>query len=517
MNDPAAEINPIRQESEHLRERLAEAHTALAGLAQQFERVKAGSGTALTAAHKEIQLLRAQLQEAEQRRDAEAAAYRNLAIKAIDGEAKLRESAKRGSVEAAESRKLAAQLADFEAKLKDTESRGEAEAAQLRKLTLRTAGLEAQLRQAEQKAAAAAAKAAGLEAELREAVQKADAGTVEAQRLAAKAAGLEAELREAVQKADAGTAEAQKLAAKAADLEAKLREEHKRGDAEAAQAKELAAKIADLENRIRNVAAAPPALPALPTAGQVDNRAPLPEEMLPPVPSVEPALDPGWSKALGFLRQSLAAAYAHLRKLSATPMEDGQRNRLKAAAGALAQGTDALTALGEFLDEAGPVPTPGPLETPVAAALAVWEPALRRRGINVSRRMEGQLTAALFHPEGLRLALYQVLRNAYESMPRGGSLTVRIFKDAEAGSAGVSFSDTGTGFSREALARLPAPFATTKPGHLGLGLSLTRRILDRWGGSLEAANNEKVGATVTLRFALGRDELPPMQENAPIA
>lgn len=94
---------------------------------------------------------------------------------------------------------------------------------------------------------------------------------------------------------------------------------------------------------------------------------------------------------------------------------------------------------------------------------------------------------------------------------RGGSLTVRLFKDGVTGGACVSISDTGAGFTREALARLPAPFTSTKPGHLGIGLSLARRILDRWGASLDAANNETIGATVTLRFALGQDEVPPMQ------
>ncbi len=279
-----------------------------------------------------------------------------------------------------------------------------------------------------------------------------------------------------------------------------------------AQVEELEKKLQQAQKRIEELSQPGPHVPE--PAAEPAALAPEEPGMAPTMPSLEPVLESGWSKVLDFMRRSLNASYAHLRKLSATPLANDQRARLKLAAGALAQGTDALTALGEFLDEAGPAPSAARLETPVTAAIAVWEPAMRQRGISLGRHMDADLPAVLFHPEGLRLALYQVLRNAYESMPRNGSLIVKVFKDAATGAASVSFSDTGTGFSREALARFPTPFATTKAGHLGLGLAMVHRLLERWGGSLEAANNEKIGALVTLRFSADQGEPPPMQPDA---
>ena len=199
------------------------------------------------------------------------------------------------------------------------------------------------------------------------------------------------------------------------------------------------------------------------------------------------------------------------------PLADSQRSLLRLAAGALSQGTDALSVLTEFLDESGGESARpqalSSLEALVASALEKWAPALRQRGISVARRIESAPPQAVFHTEALRLVCYQVLRNAFECMPQGGKLAVRFWKDAASGMSCVSFSDSGPGFSREALASLATPFVTSKPGHMGLGLALASRVLARWGGSLEAANNKGAGATVTLRLPSGPGEAPPLQED----
>ncbi len=237
--------------------------------------------------------------------------------------------------------------------------------------------------------------------------------------------------------------------------------------------------------------------------------APLYTEM----PPWEPGLQLCWSRVIDSIRRSLSASYAHLRKLSAAQLADAQRALLKLAAGALAQGTDSVTMLAELLDETGAAPAPGGLETAVAAALAKWEPALRQRGITLSRRVEGAPSQALFQKDSLRLALYQVLRNAFECMPQGGKLSVRIWRDGATGMSCVSFADSGPGFSAEALGALPAPASLPKPGHLGLGLALASRILGRWGGGLSARNNENTGATVTLSLAPAVEGAPTLQED----
>ncbi|MFA6003975.1 MAG: ATP-binding protein [Elusimicrobiota bacterium] len=233
------------------------------------------------------------------------------------------------------------------------------------------------------------------------------------------------------------------------------------------------------------------------------------------MPSLEPMLETTWGKALDMIRRCLAATYAHLRKLSASPLAANQRTLLKLSAASLAQASDAVTTVGQFLEEGGPEPTVNRLDPAVASVMSVWGQACRTRGISLSRSGEGDMgQSVLFHPESLRIALYQIMRNAFEAMPKGGSLSVRVWRDSNLGFACVSFADTGRGFSKEALSRLFTPFATSKPGHMGLGLALARRILNRWGGDIEAANNSQTGATVTLRLAMGKGEAPALQSEA---
>ncbi len=483
----------------------------------------------------QIAALKEAVQKAQRRGDAEADKAHRLGARADELEAKLQEAQKRGDAEADKARELAARANELEAKLQEAQKRGTAEIEKARGLEARADELEAKLQEAQKRGAAETEQARGLEAradaletKLQEAQKSGAAEADKARELAARADTLEAKLQEAQKRGAAETDKARGLEARADTLETKLLQAERGAAVEAVQLLQITAQAAKLAAQLKiastGVASAtppqaptefqPPAPPPITDNdlpdGRQDDGAPAP----PTIPALEPTLETGWSKALDYLRRPLSTAYAHLRRLSTTPLENDQRDQLKAAAAALTQGTNAITTLNEFWDEVGPAPTAGRLEPAVVAAVKVWEPALRLHGISLARRQDETLPPVLFHPDGLRMALYQLLRNAYESMPRGGSLTVRLFKSDATGGACVSICDTGAGFSREALARLPAPFTTTKPGHLGLGLAVTRRILNRWGASMEAVNNEKIGATVTLSLTLSQDEPPPMQGEA---
>jgi two-component system sensor kinase FixL len=64
----------------------------------------------------------------------------------------------------------------------------------------------------------------------------------------------------------------------------------------------------------------------------------------------------------------------------------------------------------------------------------------------------------------------------------------------------IAVSDTGAGIAPDAMARLFEPFFTTKPAGLGVGLSISRGIIEAHGGQMWAENNEGGGAT--FRFTL---------------
>jgi signal transduction histidine kinase len=227
-------------------------------------------------------------------------------------------------------------------------------------------------------------------------------------------------------------------------------------------------------------------------------------------PALEPTLDPGWARLLRLVRPSVDAAYAHLRRLSGTALTAGQKTLLRMGAASIAQASDSLSSIELALEE-GPAPgAPSSVLPALEESLGAWEAAFRSRGVALAREVPATLPEAAHDPKELRVALHHVLRNALEAVPRGGRLAVRAWRGPD-GALRVEFADDGPGFPAEWLARRFEPFAAPRRGRAGLGLSLVRRTLRRWGGDAEAANGaSRKGARLTLIFAA-----PPPPAPAP--
>ena len=97
----------------------------------------------------------------------------------------------------------------------------------------------------------------------------------------------------------------------------------------------------------------------------------------------------------------------------------------------------------------------------------------------------------------LHLVLEQLLENALEAMPDPGRLRLHVQTTGDCGC--LSITDNGPGLCEEAHKHLFEPFFTTKPfGHLGLGLSLCREMLQDQGGEIQLTSATGQGTTVTL-------------------
>jgi signal transduction histidine kinase len=95
----------------------------------------------------------------------------------------------------------------------------------------------------------------------------------------------------------------------------------------------------------------------------------------------------------------------------------------------------------------------------------------------------------------LAQAVGNVVLNAIQAMPRGGSVVIEGFGGDD---GRLSFRDTGAGFSATALAHHAELFFSEKEGGMGIGLSVTSEILRAHGGSLHVANAPEGGAIVTF-------------------
>ncbi len=99
--------------------------------------------------------------------------------------------------------------------------------------------------------------------------------------------------------------------------------------------------------------------------------------------------------------------------------------------------------------------------------------------------------AVMADPDQSQGALRNLVRNAIEAMPGGGTLTVAAHR--EGNRVVVSVTDTGAGISKEVRAHLFDPLVTTKSLGLGLGLSTARSLVENQGGTLTTAAEPQSG------------------------
>lgn len=183
----------------------------------------------------------------------------------------------------------------------------------------------------------------------------------------------------------------------------------------------------------------------------------------------------------------------------ATPAEAKEATELL---GSVMREVDRLTEITEDYLRLARLPTPAKrpedLKKLLEEVLGFAHEELERSGVKVVVELpEGGLPISADEGQ-LRQVFLNLFRNAREAMATGGTLTVK------AGSVGslldVRVSDTGSGIAPEAREKLFEPFFTTKPGGTGLGLSLSRQIVEAHGGRIDVDSAPSRGTTFHLEF-----------------
>jgi signal transduction histidine kinase len=140
---------------------------------------------------------------------------------------------------------------------------------------------------------------------------------------------------------------------------------------------------------------------------------------------------------------------------------------------------------------------PGDLAAAVEEALAILrfdaDVKTRRVSLEVRRR-----PLALVHRGKIEQVVVNLVRNAVQASALGAEVQVTVDEDEQG--ALVRVVDSGPGMSSEVLARLGEPFFTTKERGSGLGLGISRRIIDEHGGRLEVRSTPGAGTEVTVRL-----------------
>jgi two-component system sensor histidine kinase AtoS len=105
-------------------------------------------------------------------------------------------------------------------------------------------------------------------------------------------------------------------------------------------------------------------------------------------------------------------------------------------------------------------------------------------------------------------AVYNVIRNAVEAMPDGGTLSVGTTEDAEQGSVRITVQDTGPGIAPANRERIFETFFTTKSQGTGLGLSIVEGVLKNHGGTISVEQPDGGGARITVSLPGSRGSSP---------
>jgi signal transduction histidine kinase len=123
-----------------------------------------------------------------------------------------------------------------------------------------------------------------------------------------------------------------------------------------------------------------------------------------------------------------------------------------------------------------------------------WE---GRSGIDIETVFEHNL-AVRAHATDMRELLVNLIMNAVAAMPAGGLITIHCFRSGDR--AAISVTDTGQGIARELHSAIFQPLTTTRADGGGLGLSVSRAIVEGYGGTLTVESAPGQGATFTIRL-----------------
>jgi PAS domain S-box-containing protein len=132
------------------------------------------------------------------------------------------------------------------------------------------------------------------------------------------------------------------------------------------------------------------------------------------------------------------------------------------------------------------------------------------KGVSMEYRYDLSVPSVAADGSQLREVFLNLLHNAIDASETGGSIEVVTGTEDEW--LTVNVADQGCGMNEEVQARLFEPFFTTKSVGTGLGLVITRRIIEAHGGSIETESEEERGTRFTIKLPLARGGVPVSHE-----
>lgn len=189
-----------------------------------------------------------------------------------------------------------------------------------------------------------------------------------------------------------------------------------------------------------------------------------------------------------------------------SPDLDTVRCALAQAVGQTRRAAEVVSRLRRAMEHPGPaVCEPVSLDAAAREALHLLAPELQRHGIDA--QVEGPPVQVLAEAVAVNQIVHNLLMNAIQALEQvpPGQRRLVLATSQDGASGRLSITDTGPGITADALPRLFEPFFTTRPGGMGLGLSLCETLAERMGGRLSVGAPSPRGAC----FQLGLPRVMP--------
>lgn len=142
-------------------------------------------------------------------------------------------------------------------------------------------------------------------------------------------------------------------------------------------------------------------------------------------------------------------------------------------------------------------------------------PSSRAVEVKIIKGFDGMVPEIMADPFQLQQAFLNLIINAVDAMPTGGELVFRTFYQPDTHSIEVTVSDTGTGIAGKMKDRIFKPFFTTKSKGTGLGLAVTKKLIEQHHGEIHLEKTSDRGTTFSIRLPVPLS--PTSRKSSPAA
>lgn len=201
------------------------------------------------------------------------------------------------------------------------------------------------------------------------------------------------------------------------------------------------------------------------------------------------------------LRNPLASLRASAQLVLRHPASPAAGEQLQAIIEEVDRLDRRITHLLTFSRPAPYHPTPEQLGSVLGAVLPGFSERSRSQAVTITIEFPADLPDVPLDRMKLEQVFVELIGNALDAMPSGGSLLIRARAATDEGSrpgVRLTLTDTGRGIPAETLPSIGQPFFTTRPEGTGLGLATARRFVEQHGGRLDLSSALGAGTTVTI-------------------